>query len=99
MRIIYNSKSFRNYLNKFVFDEKPFGCANLKVLPESLEVRENDSALVYEKGALVCYAKLGSIGITKSHKCSAGEFKINEERNLELVCDWNGGKFVLKLKK
>ncbi len=97
MRIIYNSKSFRNYLDKFIFDEKPFGCPYLKVLPEKLEVRENGYVLVYEKGTLICYAKPGSIGITKSHNCSAGEPRINEEGNLELVCGWNGSKLVLKL--
>lgn len=96
MRTIYNSKSFRNYLDKFVLDEKPFGCPYLKVLPENLEVRENGSVFVYEKGTLICYAKRGSIGITKDHKCSAGGelIRLDEKGNLEVACDWNRNRFV-----
>ncbi len=101
MRIIYNSKSFSNYLGKFVFDEKPFKCPYLKVLPESLEVKEGNSIFVYEKRTLICSAKTGSIGITKSHGCSAGgeQIRLDEEGSMEVTCDWNGSRFILKLEK
>jgi len=81
---------FKKYL-KDLPTKRPFGCQYLRVLTE--EIYSNEADKTYEKGALLCAAKPGTIGgsgTPRNHRCHINsDLIMNEDGSFEMKCSWN----------
>ncbi len=99
MREISGYKNFKKYLDQ-LDNKKPFDCPLLRVLPERINVYSDDEFYEYEKGALICSAKPGTLLYRDdTHRCKlkTSEIILNEQGNFEAKCKWNHSRLLLKI--
>jgi len=99
MKEINGSLNFITYLNELK-DEKPFDCPFLKVLPETIKVYSDNQYTEYERGALICSARPGTLlERDDNHRCQLkkSEIILNEQGNFEAKCRWNHSRLFLKI--
>ncbi len=92
-------QEFRKYLNEIESaTKKPFSCPLLVVLPEQVKYGYGDSAEIFEAGALICKARVGSVLGADTIRCNFhGEIILDDNRCTTARCGWNGSQFIVAI--